>query len=305
MGNSAGGLDGSTTADVSASPEAGGLISPGPGPPQSVPTPMAATPGVGSSAALSAAAVNAAAAEVARGGARTGAREVSVETLDRRVARRTGALAAREATSTAMMLGDPDEDDGGGSHPPARGAHAGMAADLMRAAEGQALNAAASDPTVASLQRAMQAVITERALEAEGNRKVSAALAGRVHFQPLPDGRLVVRYVVPDVGAGSASARDERTEIVQDLPAGLLPIVLRVVCLDESPNARANLAPAAMAVASPRVFWAVVRHGEVGGPDGRGFVEAFEALAPGAADWANVATRDRRRPERYSEYVSH
>ena len=35
--------------------------------------------------------------------------------------------------------------------------------------------------------------------------KVSAALAGSVHFQPLGDGRLVVRYSVPDVGAGQAS----------------------------------------------------------------------------------------------------
>ena len=65
------------------------------------------------------------------------------------------------------------------------------------------------------------------------------------------------------------------------------------------------MAPAAMAVASPRVFWAIVRHGGVGGGDGIGFAEALERLAPGAADWASIAVRERRRPERYSEYVSH
>ena len=42
----------------------------------------------------------------------------------------------------------------------------------MRAAEGEAARASASDPTVKSLQRAMQAVVTERAMEADGNRKV-------------------------------------------------------------------------------------------------------------------------------------
>ena len=109
----------------------------------------------------------------------------------------------------------------------------------------------------------------------------------------------------PDVAAGRVGVDGEQTEIVQDLPAALLPLVLRVVAADQSPAARQNLAPAAMAVASPRVFWAIVRHGGVGGGDGIGFAEALERLAPGAADWASIAVRERRRPERYSEYVSH
>jgi hypothetical protein len=60
-----------------------------------------------------------------------------------------------------------------------------------------------------------------------------------------------------------------------------------------------------MAVASPRVFWAVVRYGGVGAPGGGGFAEALARLAPGAADWAALARRTRAKPERYSEYVSH
>ena len=244
---------------------------------------------------------SAAAAEMAGGGS---APSLDAEALNRRVARRTAAVAAADATSTGAMLLDPDDPDGTDGAG-VSGSAASMAADLMRAAEGEAARGIASDPVVASLQNAMRAVVLERAAEAEGNRKVSAATSGRVAFQSLPDGRLVVRYAVPDVGAGQSSAVGERTEVVQDLPAGLLPVVLRVVALDQSKEARANLAPAAMAVASPRVFWAVVRHGGVGGARGRGFVEALEALAPGAADWAAVATRERRKPERYSEYVSH
>ena len=246
---------------------------------------------------------SAAAAAIAGGGLGEGeGRQLTVADIDGRVARRTALHAARQAVSTAAMLADPDGgDDNGGDG----GAAARMAADLMRAAEASAARGSAADPTIASLQNAFRAIVQERAAEAEGNRKVSAAVAGRVTFQSLIDGRLVVRYSAPDVAAGRVGVDGEQTEIVQDLPAALLPLVLRVVAADQSPAARQNLAPAAMAVASPRVFWAIVRHGGVGGGDGIGFAEALERLAPGAADWASIAVRERRRPERYSEYVSH
>jgi hypothetical protein len=224
---------------------------------------------------------------------------VGVEALDARVRRRTGDLAAREAISTAAMLRDPDggEGEGGGA---ANAAATAMAADLMRAAEAGSLSA--SDPTIGSLQRAMRAVVSERRAEAEGNAKVSAALTGGATFQTMPDGRLLVRYAATDAGG----RRREMSEIIQDLPAAFLPVVLRVVAADESAEARANLAPAAMAVASPRVFWAIVRHAGVGGGDGgRSFEDACERIAPGAADWATAGLRGRKRPERYSEYVSH
>lgn len=263
--------------------------------------------GVGGSAgggdSASASAAEIAAAEIAGRGTGEGARQLTADDINRRVARRTADLAARQAVSTAAMLADPDGEDGDGGGGGAAAA-AQMAMDLMRAAEASAARGSAADPTIASLQNAFQAVVQERAMEAEGNAKVSAAAAGSVTFQSLSDGRLVVRYSAPDVGAGRV-ASGERTDIVQDLPALLLPLVLRVVAADQSPAARQNLAPAAMAVASPRVFWAVVRHGGVGGEDGVGFAEALEKLAPGAADWASIAVRDRRRPERYSEYVSH
>jgi hypothetical protein len=260
--------------------------------------------GGGSASALaSASAAEIAAAEIAGRGTGEGARQLTADDINRRVARRTADLAARQAVSTAAMLADPDGEDGDGGGGGAAAA-AQMAMDLMRAAEASAARGSAADPTIASLQNAFQAVVQERAMEAEGNAKVSAAAAGSVTFQSLSDGRLVVRYSAPDVGAGRV-ASGERTDIVQDLPALLLPLVLRVVAADQSPAARQNLAPAAMAVASPRVFWAVVRHGGVGGEDGVGFAEALEKLAPGAADWASIAVRDRRRPERYSEYVSH
>lgn len=65
---------------------------------------------------------------------------------------------------------------------------------------------------------------------------------------------------------------------------------------------RGNLKVEAMALVSPRMFWAIVRHGNVG-PQ-RSFHEAMTTLVP-QVDWAAIERRDRRMPERYADYVSH
>ena len=218
-------------------------------------------------------------------------RTVDVDALDRWVARRVASVAAADDISSAAMLRDPDGEDGGGGNSSAQV----MALDLMRAAE--AGSSGADNATIASLQTAFRSVVAERAAEASGNAKVSAAEAGTVTFQPLPDGRLVVRYSSPE------SQRKETTEITQDLPAALLPLVLRVVALDQSDNAKANLNPTSMSVVSPRVFWALVRWGGVGPQTS--FVDALNRLAPNVADWKTLATRARKKPEKYAEYVSH
>ena len=233
----------------------------------------------------------------------SGDRVFDSDALDRRVARRVAAVVAADDISSAAMLRDPDA-----ANDVPSAAFAGVpsasaiAADLLRAAEASSARGAAGDATVRSLQTAFRSVIAERAAETEGNAKVASALAGRARFRPLPDGRLVAAYR----DAGDANGK-EKTDVVADLPPSALPLILRVVAADAktSPSARANLAPAAMAVASPRVFWAVVRYGRVGGPGGVGFAEALARLAPGAADWAELARRARAAPERYSEYVSH
>lgn len=107
-----------------------------------------------------------------------------------------------------------------------------------------------------------------------------------------------MRYSKPE------SRKTEITEITQDLPKQLLGVVFHVVAGDQADHrAKANLAPAAMAVASPRVFWALVRWGNVG--QDTSFVQALERFAPNAADWKTLAGRERRKPEKYSEYVSH
>ena len=251
---------------------------------------------------------------LAAGGSRGAADPASVggtvldsDALDRRVARRVAAVAAADDISSAAMLRDPDAAEGSDGAEAFAGvpSASAMAADLLRAAEASSGSGSrsglAADATVRSLQTAFRAVVAERAAEAEGNAKVSSALAGDARFRALPDGRLVATY------RDASDPSKEKSDVVADLPPSTLPLILRVVAADArtSASARANLAPAAMAVASPRVFWAVVRYGGVGAPGGGGFAEALARLAPGAADWAALARRTRAKPERYSEYVSH
>jgi hypothetical protein len=64
------------------------------------------------------------------------------------------------------------------------------------------------------------------------SKHVRLMTAGMVHVRLT---NLTPESDNPSTGQASVSARNEKTEIVQDLPAGLLPIVLRVVCLDDSP----------------------------------------------------------------------
>jgi hypothetical protein len=160
-----------------------------------------------------------------------------------------------------------------------------------------AKNAHATDPTVRSLQDAFKAIIDERAQQTEGDAKVSAARAGAVTYTTLADGRIVVKYSAPDVAQGKL-AHTERSDCVADVPASMLAFILAVAVADG--NSRANLAPSAMAVASPRVFWSVVRHGGVG-PD-VSFAQALKRLAPTVANWDALSHRERVANPKYADY---
>ena len=190
------------------------------------------------------------------------------------------------------MLQDPD----GAS---ANGTGTTMSLDLLRAAEAMAKNKYATDPTVRSLQDAFAAIVDERAKQAEGDAKVAAARAGAVTYATLADGRIVVKYSAPDVAQGKL-AHSERSDCVQDVPAAMLPFILAVVGASADGNSRANLAPSAMAVASPRVFWSVVRHGRVG-PD-ISFEQALKQLAPNVATWDALSRRERVANPKYADY---
>ena len=146
-------------------------------------------------------------------------------------------------------------------------------------------------------------VVQERAAEAEGNRKVSAAVA-RSASVPVAAawpsrGSISTRASPRDAWAWTGS----RPRSFRTSPRPFCRWSFASWRRIASPAARQNLAPAAMAVASPRVFWAIVRHGVVGGGDGIGFAEALERLAPGAADWASIAVTSPRRPERYPVWL--
>jgi len=220
-------------------------------------------------------------------------RQADAATLDAAVRRRLSAQLRAAETSADVMLQDPDANGADGSS----NTGATMSLDLLRAAEAMAKNAYATDPTVRSLQDAFMAIIDERAQQAEGDAKVSAARAGAVTYTTLADGRIVVKYSAPDVAQGKL-AHTERSDCVADVPASMLAFILAVAVADG--NSRANLAPSAMAVASPRVFWSVVRHGGVG-PD-VSFAQALKRLAPTVANWDALSHRERVANPKYADY---
>ena len=170
-----------------------------------------------------------------------------------------------------------------------------MAADLVNAAAGSGVQLTKSAHM--SLRKSLREARAKAGAESEANLKVSAALLGRVKFRELSDGsgRLEVEYQVGSRGAS-------RKELVTGIPAVLLPAILRVVASDEDPVARRNLKPDAMALVSPRMFWAIVRNGGVG--PGKPFHDALTTLAPDI-NWEAIEKRDRQKPERYADYVSH
>jgi len=137
----------------------------------------------------------------------------------------------------------------------------------------------------------MSSAVEQRAAEQQGSARVAAALAGAATFTDMADGRVHVSYSVP--GRRGATA----TDAVADIPPALLPHVLRLVASDpQDAAARANLAPQHMAVASTRMFWAIVRSCGVG--PHKSFEVALQQLVP-EVDWAALTRRDRQKPERY------
>ena len=224
------------------------------------------------------------------------AKALDTSVLDAKVQRRLKTVLKQSETSTEMMLQDPDEDPRGAGA--GGGAAGAMSIDLLRAAEGG--KRAANDASIRSLQTAFQAMVEERAKESEGNMKCGAARSGAVEYSTLADGRLVVKYEAVDISTGR---RQKKTDCVQDIPAAMLPIVLALVAADADTNAaaRANLSPPSMAVASPRVFWAVVRHGGVG--PHLSFPDALKKIAPKLKfDWHAIDARERRANPRYADY---
>jgi len=166
-----------------------------------------------------------------------------------------------------------------------------MAAGLVAAARGGRAGAGGNvTEIVRALRRSMREAVKVRADEARAEGAVAAALGGAVEFKALEDGtgRVAIKY--------KSGPRSFSSLCVQDIPPPLLSAVLLAIARGDA-ESTANLRPVAMALVSPRVFWAVVRHGGVG--PGTAFQAALEHLAP-AVDWGALGQRQRRTPAKYS-----
>lgn len=165
-----------------------------------------------------------------------------------------------------------------------------MAAGLVAAARGGGQAGGSVSEIVRALRRSMREAVKVRADEARAEGMVAAALSGKVECKALTDGtgRIAVKY--------KSGPRSFSNLCVQDIPPTLLKAVLLAIARGDSDGV-ANLQPVAMALVSPRVFWAVVRHGEVG--PGTPFQAALECLEP-SIDWASLGRRQRKVPEKYA-----
>ena len=165
-----------------------------------------------------------------------------------------------------------------------------MAAGLVAAARGGGQAGGSVSEIVRALRRSMREAVKVREDEARAEGMVAAALAGKVEFKALTDGtgRVAVKY--------KSGPRSFSNLCVQDIPPMLLKAVLLAISRGDSDGV-ANLQPVAMALVSPRMFWAVVRYGGVGKK--KTFQAALECLEP-SIDWASLGRRQRKVPEKYA-----
>ena len=221
-------------------------------------------------------------------------RQLTIEDIDGRVARRTALHAARQAVSTAAMLANPGPDGGdddGGSQATQ------MAADSC-ARRRLRLRA---DPPRTPRSRRCRMPSRRSSRNGPGGRGQPQSVRRRP-----ARGRSVARGW-PSRGSilGARRRRGMRTRRERPRSFRTSP---RPFCRWSSRRgggsesggrcirARRDSGGGAAGVLGdcPARRWGRDR-----------FRGRLERLAPGAADWASIAVRERRRPERYSEYVSH
>lgn len=193
---------------------------------------------------------------------------------------REGEGGSRLASADALTLGRVQNRE--------EAAMTAMGDDIIAAAANPGSGSAAHRIIRHDLKHARQ--LLEDQVTAE--KRVAAALGGAVTFHGGAGlgGLLEVSYKV---------GRSQKTEQVTDIDLGVLKMLLEVQLSSADPLVIVNMRPLRMAQASPRTFWALVRHGGVS--PARGFVEALLQLMP-AAKYAealrNLEIRDRKQSKK-------
>ena len=200
----------------------------------------------------------------------------------RRPARMPGAGVRLSDDAPGVPNTEPDDPVGGMDAALSR-----IGAELAGAARGGCAQLPAS--VLSSLRTSLREARKQRGAESEAEAKFAAAISGRVRFVDLTDGSGRVRAIWRASHRQKAPAKEE---CVSGLPLVLLAAVLRhlakeattAMAADAEDGGRAvaeacsALRGPRMALASPRVFWGVVRHGGVG--PGTSFPMALSHLVP-------------------------
>ena len=229
--------------------------------------------------------------------------DVRDDIADAKLRRKLTDILPDSEISSARMLDDPDGRDNTNDFiARQREGMAQSAAVLLRATQGGATT---------ELRNELRNAVDERMIETQGRQKVAAVLNNQYEIKPLPNdpaGRLLATYAIAkELALKSQHQKSQLQDVFPEIPKPFLIALLKIVA--ENDQDRVNLVPERMAMASPRVFWNVVKHAAAGTENEnkpiRSFALALEQLAPGVADWEKVCQRERLKPSRYSDYVSH
>jgi hypothetical protein len=228
--------------------------------------------------------------------------DVRDDIADAKLRRKLTGILPDSEISSARMLDDPDGRDNTNDFiARQREGMAQSAAVLLRATQGGA---------TAELRNELRNAVDERMIETQGRQKVAAVLNNQYEIKPLPNdpaGRLLATYAIAkELALKSQHQKSQLQDVFPEIPKPFLIALLKIVA--ENDQDRVNLVPERMAMASPRVFWNVVKHAagtENENKPIRSFALALEQIAPGVADWEKVCQRERLKPSRYSDYVSH
>ena len=227
--------------------------------------------------------------------------DVRDDVADAKLRRKLNAILPDSEIASARMLDDPDGRDGDDFLARQREGMAQSAAVLLRATQGGATT---------ELRNELRNAVDERMIETQGRQKVAAVLNAQYKIQPLPNdpaGRLMAIYTIAkELALKTQHQKSQLQDVFPQIPKPFLVALLKIVA--ENERDRVNLAPERMAMASPRVFWNVVKYANIGKKNvwsAASFAQALEELAPGVADWDQICTRERLKPSRYSDYVSH
>jgi len=141
-----------------------------------------------------------------------------------------------------------------------------------------------NNPLRVSLKAARQ---QQSAIELASAR-LFAAMAGTYSFHEKQVGMMGSGRSVTIIEVRWTRDGKDQSEVIPNWPVQVVSGIVGVTLQDTDATVRSNIKPHNMACVSPRMFWSIVRHGQVG--PNKTFEAALKQLVPDQ-DWAVLLSR--------------